>query len=395
MKLIVFSHKVCWRSSNSSIGYATNGGFVFHMQALCSSYKRVYLLVPISKNSQPHGEIIFTDPTIQIVPLSEPFGEGVLRKILFPFWLLFHLPKFIFYILKSDIVHAPIPGDVGTIALFIAPVLRKKLFIRYCGNWYLKKTIAEKFWGWYGEIFAGGRVAYLTTGGGLNEPSLKNKHIKWIFSSSMSTAEISSYPQKNFELSHSLTIASGGRLNNEKGFGILLDALALVYKKFPKVNLDIYGDGPDRKKFQRKAEELGIIEKVNFLGNLNNVGVHQVLSRADIFCFPTYSSEGFPKVIIEAMAHGLPVLSTNVSVIPSLIASQSIQCGKIVNTKDSEDLANKILYYLENPEIHLEHAINAKKVASDYSLENWVDQINTVLNSQWKTEINRKKQILK
>ena len=395
MKLIVFSHKVCWRSSNSSIGYATNGGFVFHMQALCSSYKRVYLLVPISKNSQPLGEIIFTDPTIQIVPLSEPFGEGVLRKILFPFWLLFHLPKFIFYTLKSDIVHAPIPGDVGTIALFIAPVLRKKLFIRYCGNWCLKKTIAEKFWGWYGETFAGRRIAYLTTGGGAAPPSLRNKKIKWIFSSSMSDGDIAGYKQKKFNLTNSLTIATGGRLIEEKGFGILLDAFALIHETFPAMKIEIYGDGPDRKKFQDKAIVLGINDKVSFLGNINNVGVHNVLSRADIFCFPTYSSEGFPKVIIEAMAHGLPILSTNISVIPSLIENTDLPCGRIVESKNSEDLAEKIRDYMHNEEEHQEHSKNARELACSYSLENWIDQINDTLNSQWKTEINRIKQISK
>ena len=395
MKLVVFSHKVCWPSPASHIGFATDGGFVFHMQALSSSYNKVYLLVPISREKQPKGEIVFTDQSIQIVPLSVPFGKGVLRKLLFPIWLLFHLPKFVFYTLKSDVVHAPIPGDVGTIAMFIAPLLRKRLFIRYCGNWHRKKTIAEKFWGWYGESFTGRRIAYMTTGGGARAPSLKNKNIKWVFSSSMSNKDIASYNQKKFDLANSLTIATGGRLIEEKGFGILLDAFAIIQETFPSVNIEIYGDGPDRKKFQDKAIALGINNKVSFLGNLNNVEVHNVLSRADIFCFPTYSSEGFPKVIIEAMAHGLPILSTNVSVIPSLIENPDLPCGRIVESKNSVDLAEKILYYIDNQVGHQEHSKNAKELARSYSLENWMDQINDILNSQWKTELKRIKQISK
>lgn len=344
---------------------------------------------------QPNGEIVFTDQSIQIVPLWEPFGKGILRKLLFPIWLLCHLPKFIFYTLKSSVVHAPIPGDVGTIAMFIAPFLRKRLFIRYCGNWYRKKTTAEKFWGWYGETFTGRRIAFMTTGGGESVPSLKNKNIKWVFSSSMSDRDIASYGQKQFNLTTSLTIATGGRLIEEKGFGILLDAFVLIHKTFPSINIEIYGDGPDRKKFQNQAATLGINEKVSFLGKLNNVGVHEVLSRADLFCFPTNSSEGFPKVIIEAMAHGLPILSTNVSVIPTLIENSNLPCGRIVESKNSEDLAEKIKYYLNNQTVFQEHSRNAKVIAGSYSLENWIDQINDTLNSQWKIEIKRIKQISK
>jgi hypothetical protein len=155
LKLVAFSHKVCWKSKASPTGWATDGGFVYHMQALSSAYDETVLMVPVSKSRKTKGEVWFTDNHIKIVPLSEPFGSGIARKLLFPVWFIIHLPKFISQVLHADVVHAPIPGDIGTIGMLLAPLFHKKLFIRYCGNWRALRTIPEKWWAWYGEKFAG------------------------------------------------------------------------------------------------------------------------------------------------------------------------------------------------------------------------------------------------
>ncbi|MEP6616504.1 MAG: glycosyltransferase, partial [Ginsengibacter sp.] len=280
----------------SPTGWATDGGFVFHMQALASSYDETVLLVPVIKSGTSKGEVWFSDSTIRIVPLSEPFGSGILRKLLFPFWFLMELPKFVSQLQDADIVHAPVPGDIGTIGMLLAPLFGKKLFIRYCGNWRLLRTLPEKFWAWYGEKFAGRSIAYLCTGGDEKDPSEKNPSLKWIFSSSMRKKELDTYRRKDFDFTKEFNLVMGGRLIREKGFGILLDAVQLINGKIPKLKVNIFGDGPDTSIFQEKANKLGLDDKVTFSGKLNSNQVHALLSTADIFCFPTFSSEGFPKV---------------------------------------------------------------------------------------------------
>ena len=394
MRLVVFSHKVCWRSAQSPTGWATDGGFVFHMQSLASAYDETVLIVPVVKNGKSQGEVWFTDDHIKVIPLREPFGSGISRKLLFPFWFLTQLPKFISQISKADVIHAPIPGDIGTIGMLLGPLFRKKLFIRYCGNWLAIKTPAEKFWAWYGEKFTGKLIAFFCTGGSELPPSHKNPALKWIFSSSMLKSELEGYPQKKFDFSKEFNLVMGGRLIEEKGFGILIDAVGLLKTKIPNINVSIFGDGPGRKSFEQQVDAKGLREKIKFFGKLNSNEVHQLLSAADVFCFPTYSSEGFPKVVIEAMAHSLPVISTPVSVIPFLINSER-PAGLLVEKKNTRQLADQIGYYFDNPSIHLIHSKNAKQISMNYSLENWVDTINNNLNKQWNTEICRLRDIKK
>jgi glycosyltransferase involved in cell wall biosynthesis len=271
----------------------------------------------------------------------------------------------------------------------------KKLFIRYCGNWLVIKTFPEKFWAWYGEKFTGKSIAYFCTGGSEKPPSQTNPALKWIFSSSMLTSELESYTRKNFDFNREFNLVIGGRLIHEKGFGLLIDAVELLKSKIPNIKAFIFGDGPDRQLFEEKVKDLGLEDRIKFLGKLNAGQVHQLLSEADIFCFPTYSSEGFPKVVIEAMAHGLPVICTPVSVMPFLVNNPERPAGLLVEKKNIAQLADQIGYYFDHPAIHLIHSKNAKQISLGYSLENWVDAINQNLNEQWKTKLCRLRDIKK
>ena len=87
-------------------------------------------------------------------------------------------------------MHAPIPGDIGTAGILIALLLRKKLFVRHCGNWLLQKTAADRFWKWLMERFAGRERVMLATGGASGPPSPRNDHIGWVFASSLTQREL-------------------------------------------------------------------------------------------------------------------------------------------------------------------------------------------------------------
>jgi len=177
--------------------------------------------------------------------------------------------------------------------------------------------------------------------------------------------------------------------------GILIDAIAQIQHKIPALSVNIFGDGPHMQLFREQVTQYGLTHKIKFSGKLNGSQVHEVLSAADVFCFPTYSSEGFPKVVIEAMAHGIPVISTPVSVIPHLVNDAQKPAGLLVEKRNVDDLVSKILFYYENPMVHKMHADNAKSIASVYTLEKWVDAIDEILNVQWNTKICRLRSIVK
>lgn len=108
-----------------------------------------------------------------------------------------------------------------------------------------------------------------------------------------------------------------GRLSPEKGHLTLLNSMRILRDSGTVVRLEVVGAGPFEEAIRRHAGELGLEDRVTFTGELLPEAVLDRLVEADIFCMASYS-EGLPVSIMEAMAVGVPVVSTHVSGIPEL-----------------------------------------------------------------------------
>ena len=103
-----------------------------------------------------------------------------------------------------------------------------------------------------------------------------------------------------------------GFLREPKGIQFLIEALSSLRNNGFNVVLDIVGDGPYKETLERKIKMLGVCEHVNFLGHVPyGEGLLQLYRNSDIFILPSLT-EGSPRVIIEAMANSLPVISTQI-----------------------------------------------------------------------------------
>ena len=190
MRLVVFSHKPCWRSDTSASGYATDGGFPMQMRALSELFEATVIVVPCAENKTRAGEMPLVGRNLSVIPVSFPPGAGLRRKLSIPLWLLRNGPALLREIRRTHAVHAPIPGDIGTVGMLLALLFRKPLFVRHCGNWFVQRTAAERFWKWFMERFAGGRNVMLATGGAVDRPSSRNPDVRWIFSTSLTEQEL-------------------------------------------------------------------------------------------------------------------------------------------------------------------------------------------------------------
>lgn len=109
-----------------------------------------------------------------------------------------------------------------------------------------------------------------------------------------------------------------GRLSPEKGFGMLIEALALLAAQTAAVpQLRLIGDGPQRRELQDLVRHHQLADHVQFLGELPPDRVRAELAAADIFCMPSFS-EGLPVSLMEAMAIGIPAITTWIAGIPEL-----------------------------------------------------------------------------
>lgn len=380
MRLTVFSHKPCWKSPGSPSGYATDGGFPFQMRALSELFEGTTLVVPCSSAASQGGEIPLTGKRISITPLTSLGGSGLRRKLIIPFWFLRNALVLLSETLRADAVHVPIPGDIGTIGMLLAYLLRKPLFVRYCGNWYVQKTNAEHFWKWFMERFAGGRNVMLATGGATAPPSQRNSAIRWIFSTTLTEQELKESTVREHPSRERTRLIIACRQDKEKGTGIVIKSLPLVLRDFPSVTLDVVGDGAALPEFKAQAADLGLSDRITFHGKVNHIEVINLLKQSDLFCYPTTASDGFPKVVHEALACGLPVVTTKVSVLPQLLSNG---CGVLIEEATPELMAQAVTECLND--INRYRAMSAQSIdtARQYSLERWRDTIGDLLQTSW------------
>jgi glycosyltransferase involved in cell wall biosynthesis len=301
--------------------------------------------------------------------------------MLFPFWFFRCAPTILREFRNADAVHAPIPGDIGTVGMLLAWVFRKPLFVRHCGNWLRPVTLAERFWRWFMETFAGGRNVMLATGGAVEPPSRKNSNVRWIFSSSLTRNELASQARTREHPSNGkLRLIIVARQERAKGAGTVIQSLPLLCGRFPEVSFDIVGEGSAIPEFKQLAQDIGVADRVRFSGKLNHEKVLEHLQNADLFPFPTTSSDGFPKAVLEALASGLPVVATKVSVLPQLLGNG---CGIILDEATPEAVARGIDEVLAGRAQYENMSRKAIETARQYSLEAWRDQIGTMLRDAW------------
>jgi glycosyltransferase involved in cell wall biosynthesis len=381
MRLAVVSHKVCWPSKGSPSGYATDGGFPFQMQAISELFDETHLIIPVTASSHPTGEVSLVGRKLSVTPLAVPAGKNYVRKLGLPWWLIKNLPVIVRQIRDADAVHTPIPGDVGTIGLLIALSLRKPLLVRHCGNWFVRRTAAEYFWRWLLERTADDRTVVLATGGSANPPSTRNPNVRWIFSTSLRELELEQCASKRTGVARDgprLIIAA--RQEWEKGTGIVIESLPLLEAKYPNISLDVVGEGAALSAFRLAAKHSGVAHRVRFHGKVNHAQVMSLLRDADLFCFPTTSSEGFPKAVLEALACGLPVVTTRVSVLADLIGAGG---GMLLNQATPTEVARGIEWCLSDDERYRALSSAAINTAGRYSLERWRDTIGSFLAPGW------------
>jgi colanic acid/amylovoran biosynthesis glycosyltransferase len=166
-----------------------------------------------------------------------------------------------------------------------------------------------------------------------------------------------------------------GRLAVAKGLPFLLDAVAKVEGAI----LDVAGDGPERGHLEMKTTRLGIAGRVRFLGYQSQSDVRKLMQQADLFVM-TSLSEGLPVVLMEAMAAGVPVVTTRIAGVPELVDDGDD--GLLVLPGDADATAAAVRRLLADPELRNRFAIAGRaKVEREFNLQSEVSWLVRIMTS--------------
>lgn len=181
------------------------------------------------------------------------------------------------------------------------------------------------------------------------------------------------YLKREERTSAPITILSICRFTEKKGINYALLSISELKKQVTNFNYKIVGYGPLEENLQRQCAELGIQEHVSFLGSKNSEEISDLMKTSDIFLLPSITAhdgdmEGIPVVLMEAMATGLPVVSTYHSGIPELVIHN--ENGLLSKEKNEEGLASNLLSLISNANLRRELGISGrKKVEQEFNIE--------------------------
>lgn len=166
-----------------------------------------------------------------------------------------------------------------------------------------------------------------------------------------------------------------GRLHPVKGVQYLIRAMENVLEEIPDAKLILVGNGEERGNLEALSIQLGVQKSVQFVGVVPHEKVHSYMQQADIFVLPSLS-EGFPGVILEAMACGLPVIATRVGGIMDIIV-EGVN-GYLIDEMRPDAISEKLLFLSRNKQIKRKISQNNKQIVKKYNWDYVVSNLEKV-----------------
>ena len=182
------------------------------------------------------------------------------------------------------------------------------------------------------------------------------------------------YPTKISELKNK-KIISVGRLDYQKGFDLLIDVFEKVTRVHPEWKLEIYGEGEEKEKLNEKIKNKNLDGNIKLNGVTIEIGKKYI--EASIYVMSS-RYEGFGMVLLEAQAYGLPIVSFNCPCGPKDIITAN-KNGFLCNFGNIDDMAEKIIYLIDNIEIRKNFGKKARENSLEYSEEKIMEKWENLL----------------
>jgi glycosyltransferase involved in cell wall biosynthesis len=343
MKLLIISHTAHYLCGGRLVGW---GPTVKEVNWLARAFDQVTHLACLHPGPAPASALPYATDKLDFVSVS-PAGGLTLRKKLrvissaFPYLVTISkcLPE-------ADVVQVRCPAGIALYAIIaLRWVKHKPRWVKYAGNWVQTEDVPPSFvfqrW-WLRKGFSGGPVT--VNGRWERQPP----YIFPFDNPSMTLQEVQAARELGAakSLGRPPRLIFVGRTETAKGLHTTLQILKELRSEFRDVRLDILGDGPERGLFEQMSERLGVADNVHFLGWVPHNQVLEFLLQADFIVLPSLT-EGWPKVLSEAMSYGVVPIASNVSAIPQIL--EETRCGAAFPPDNVSGFVEAILDIVQTP----------------------------------------------
>lgn len=202
---------------------------------------------------------------------------------------------------------------------------------------------------------------------------LKDKKVKCVYIPN----SINFFPQEKAKL-ETENLISIGRLSHEKGYLDLIDIFKELHQKYPDSKLNIIGDGPDRKKIEKKIKDNKLEDYIILHGFQEKEYINKYLEKSSVYIMTSYT-ESFGLVLLEAFAYGIPCVAYSSAEGANEIISDNWD-GYLIKDRDENKMIKRICELLSNRNRRLIMGANGIKKAQEFNTQKtkqkWIEIIN-------------------
>ena len=376
MRLLVVSHTPHYVRDGQLVGWAAT---LRELDQLATRFTTIRHVACLYDEPAPAGYIGYTAKNIELVPVPPAGGEGLAGKL----DALRTTPTYARTILRelanADMVHVRAPANIALVAMLMLAARKKPAarWIKYAGNWQpddiespsyiLQRWFLRKPWHRSTVTVNGewdGQQPWVRT---FYNPSLEERDLER--GRAAAAAKRMTAP---------LRLVYVGRVETPKGAGRAVEVVGKLHARGIDTMLEIIGDGDERAAFERRAAELGIAERVQFVGWKPPVYVYEAFSRAHVQLMPTAASEGWPKVLSEGMAYGVVPVAGAVSSIGQYLAR--FGTGVALRPDDVDGFADALAAYACDPERWARESQAAVAATRWFTFAHYLSSIDTLLD---------------
>lgn len=373
MKFAIITHVPHLQDDSLLYAYAP---YVREMNLWIQNVDEVLLVAPFSDSKPNAIHLAYEDKTIQFLEIPSFTAIGLKAK----FSALLKMPKIIKILFKTmrqaDHIHLRCPGNVGLLGCIVQiffPNTPKTA--KYAGNWdpKSKQPVSYRFQKWIlGNTFLTKNMQVLVYG----EWPEQTKNIKPFFTATYSEKDKKPFINRNLEDKIKLLFA--GTLAKGKRPLYAVQLTEKLYQNGFDVALSLFGDGPERDKLQDYISKNNLENIVFLMGNQTKERVQEAYENSHFMILPS-QSEGWPKVVAEAMFWGCVPVSSRVSCVSNMLDNGGR--GLLLEMDLEVDYQN-LATLIKQPNEYQSKAEKAVLWSRKYTLDYFENEIKLLLKKQ-------------
>lgn len=374
MNLLIISNMAHYRARGVVYGWGPVVREIDHLAALFDDVRHLAML---HDGPPPPTALPYSSPKISFSSLTPSGGLGLRSKL----GILARSPRYLAACLRelrrADAVHVRCPANISLEALLLLRFVKQPglRWVKYAGNW--RPEGRDPFFyrlqrRWIEE---GIHKGFATVNG---EWPGQQRHVISLSNPCFTEAELEKAraQTRDKRLGLPLRLLFAGRLSASKGARRALHIFNGLCSRGFDARLDLAGDGPERRKLAELSTQLGLSDSVAFHGWLPRKQLDELYRQCHFLVLPS-STEGWPKVLSEAMAFGAVPVAAAVSCISQTLDRTA--AGITAPVEDIDLFVEEITKLANHPVAWSRMAANGQSAAAEFTYEAYVERVCQLL----------------